>query len=295
MRRGGITVALLLAAIAAVALYQLGMNKEPPPAAVYPIDRTVKYSLTVKNPSNKPVPQAAFWLYAPLSQGVYQRANGIASSHPYRMEMDALGNRRLHFEVENLPPFGKKIYTVTANLKLSGSPNEIPAIDRKAFLSEESLIEVSATEIKRLAQRLAADSEGKTVENIYRWVTANIAKPGYVERDRGALQTLVSHSGDCTDTMYLFAALSRANGIPTRNMAGFTAKENAVLKPRDYHNWLEVFVDGRWRLVDPDRRIFMEQASDYIAMTVLSDAPTLESQLSQRLFGGPENIEITMN
>ncbi|MCU7905838.1 MAG: transglutaminase domain-containing protein [Candidatus Thiodiazotropha sp. (ex Epidulcina cf. delphinae)] len=290
-----ITFAVVLpAAIAAVVVYRPAMN-EPPPQAVYPIERTVKYSLTVKNPSNKPVPQAAIWLYAPLSQGVYQRADEIASSHPYRREMDEFGNQRLHFEVENLPPYGRKIYTVTARIKLSRSPNEMPAIDDKAFLGEERLMEISATGIKQLARRLAADSEGETVRNIYRWVTANIAKPGYVERDRGALQTLVTRSGDCTGAMYLFSALSRANGIPTRNMAGFTAKENVVLKPRDYHNWLEVFVDGRWRLVDPDRRIFMDQASDYIAMTLLSDAPTLESQASQRLFGGPENIEITMN
>jgi transglutaminase-like putative cysteine protease len=95
--------------------------------------------------------------------------------------------------------------------------------------------------------------------------------------------------------MYLFSALSRANGIPTRNMAGFTTTENALLKPRDYHNWLEVFVDGQWRLIDPDKEVFMDHAADYIAMTVLKDAPSKESQLAQRLFGGSGNIEITMN
>ncbi|MEW8693503.1 MAG: transglutaminase domain-containing protein, partial [Candidatus Thiodiazotropha endolucinida] len=80
-----------------------------------------------------------------------------------------------------------------------------------------------------------------------------------------------------------------------RNMAGFTAKENAVLRPRDYHNWVEVFVDGEWRLVDPDREIFMDNAEEYIAMTILRDGSSMETRRSQRLFGGAELLEITMN
>ncbi|MEW8660693.1 MAG: transglutaminase domain-containing protein [Candidatus Thiodiazotropha endolucinida] len=268
---------------------------QPVAEADYPIDRTIKYSLTVKNPTNQPLKNTPFWLHAPLKQGVYQVLDVLTSSHPYQVQADRSGNQRLQFKVDILPPYGTKIYEVTAKLKLSTKPNTIADLDKAAFLGEEAFIEVNAPKIQQLAQRLAAETDADTLKNIYRWVTAHIKKTGYIKREQGALHTLLAEAGDCTNTMYLFSALSRANGIPTRNMAGFTAKENAVLRPRDYHNWVEVFVDGEWQLVDPDREIFMDKAEEYIAMTILRDGSSMETRLSQRLFGGAELLEITMN
>ncbi|MEW8203297.1 MAG: transglutaminase domain-containing protein [Candidatus Thiodiazotropha endolucinida] len=286
-------VVLLLALVSTVAY--LMWLPQPVAEADYPIDRTIKYSLTVKNPTNQPLQNTAFWLHAPLKQGVYQVLDALTSSHPYQVEADRSGNQRLKYNVDLLPPYGTKIYEVTAQLKLSAEPNAIAEIDSQTFLGEETFIEVNAPKIQQLAQRLAAESDADTLKNIYRWVTTHIKKTGYIKREQGALQTLLAEAGDCTNTMYLFSALSRANGIPTRNMAGFTAKENAVLRPRDYHNWVEVFVDGEWRLVDPDREIFMDKAEEYIAMTILKDGSSMETRRSQRLFGGAELLEITMN
>ena len=285
---------MLVVAIVAATVYQIRSVDQTEPA-VYSIDRTVKYSLTIKNPSNKPVKQASFWLYAPVQQGVYQILDGIESTHPYRMERDESGNQRMVYKVEHLPPYGQKRYTVTAKLRLSEQPNSMPEINQQDYLAEETFIELSEPEIKQLAQRLSGKSDQQVLEKIFHWVTSNIENTGYISREQGALQTLKSKTGDCTNTMYLFSALSRANGIPTRNMAGFTTTENALLKPRNHHNWLEVFVDGRWQLIDPDKEVFMDRAADYIAMTVLQDTSSTESQLSRRLFGGSGNIEITMN
>ena len=285
---------LLVAAIAVATVYQIGVINTTEPA-IYQVDRTVKYSLTIKNPSNKPVKQASFWLYAPIQQGVYQVLDGIESTHPYQLEGDESGNQRMIFSVEDLPPYGRKRYTVTARLRLSEQPNSLPMIKQQDYLAEESLIEISNPAIQKLAQRLSANSDRLVVKNIFNWVVSNIEKSGYVAREQGAVETLKSKSGDCTNSMYLFAALSRANGIATRNMAGFTTTENALLKPQNYHNWLEVFVDGQWRLIDPDKEVFMDRAADYIAMTVLNDSPSEEPRLTRRLFGGSGNIEISMD
>lgn len=289
-----ISLVILLVAVSSVVTLIVWRNNQISEAS-YPIERTIKYSLTIKNPSNRPVTNGDFWFHTPLDHGVYQKLDEIKSTHPYRIEKDGFGNQRLHFVVDLLPPYGTKTYEVTAKLKLSAQPNRITDIDKKAFLGEEPFIEVNDPRIQQLAQRLAADDNAITVQNIYRWLTANIKKKGYIEREQGALQTLQSEAGDCTNTMYLFSALSRANGIPTRNMAGFTVKENAVLRPRDYHNWIEVFVNGNWWLVDPDRKIYMDNAEDYIAMTILRDDPSMESQLPQRLYGGSDTLKITMN
>ncbi|MCG7983792.1 MAG: transglutaminase domain-containing protein [Candidatus Thiodiazotropha lotti] len=292
IRRISLVVSLL--AISSIVAY-LGWFTPPPPEGSYPLEKTVKYSITVKNPTNQLIKDSTFWLTAPLGVGVYQVLEELSITHPYRLEADASGNQRLHFTIDLLPPYGTKTFKVTAQLKLSPEPNTISDINYETFLGEEAFIEVNEPKIQQLAQQLAAEGDLDTVNNIYRWVTTNIKKTGYIKREKGALQTLLSETGDCTDTMYLFSALSRANGIPTRNMAGFTAMENAVLRPQDYHNWIEVFVGGKWQLVDPDKEVFMDRAEDYIAMTLLKDGSSKESRLSQRLFGGPENIKITMN
>lgn len=289
-----ISLAVALLAFFSIIAYLI-WSTTPSSEADYPIERTVKYSLAVKNPTSQPLKNSSFWLHAPLGQGVYQVLDELTTTHPYRLEADSLGNQRLHFSIDLLPPYGAKTYTVTAKLKLSNQPHMISGIDTDAFLGEEAFIEVNEPKIRQLAQRLTADMDADTARNIYRWVTANIKKSGYIKREQGALQTLLAETGDCTNTMYLFSALSRANGIPTRNMAGFMAKENAVLRPRDYHNWVEAFVDGKWRLVDPDRGVYMEHEDEYIAMTLLKDGSSMEKRLSQRLFGGSEILEITMN
>jgi transglutaminase-like putative cysteine protease len=285
---------IMVLAILVAVIYQMASTVTPQ-SAVYPINRTIKYSFAVKNPTNRPVKNAHFWLYAPLKQGVYQILEDVETIDSYKMESDEYGNTRLLFKLEYLPPFAQKNITVTANLRLSDSPNVISSINELEYLAEETFIELNDPKVKQLAQRLKGKSDRMAVENIYRWVTTNIEKTGYVLRNQGALQTLSTKTGDCTNTMYLFSALSRSNGIPTRNMAGFTTTENAVLRPRNYHNWLEVFVDGQWWVVDPDKEVFMDRATDYIVMTVLKDSPSLESQHSQHLFGGSDNIEITMN
>ncbi|MEW8150620.1 MAG: hypothetical protein AB2810_10775 [Candidatus Thiodiazotropha endolucinida] len=102
---------------------------QPAPQAEYPIERTIKYSLTVKNPTNQPLQNTAFWLHAPLKQGVYQVLDALTSSHSYQVEADRSGNQRLKYNVDLLPPYGTKIYEVTAKLKLSAEPNTIADLD----------------------------------------------------------------------------------------------------------------------------------------------------------------------
>ncbi|MCU7849813.1 MAG: hypothetical protein KZQ89_17830, partial [Candidatus Thiodiazotropha sp. (ex Lucinoma kastoroae)] len=137
-----ISLVLLLAVVIVIVAYQVGMNGQSTQAR-YPISRTVKYSLTVENPTNKSITQASFWLYTPVDQGVYQALDDIQSSQPYHAKVDELGNQRLYFTVDRLPPYGRKTYEVTAKIKLSELPNTIPSIHSEDFLSEEAFIEIS--------------------------------------------------------------------------------------------------------------------------------------------------------
>ncbi|MET0028820.1 MAG: transglutaminase domain-containing protein [Candidatus Thiodiazotropha sp.] len=287
---------LLLPVLVVTLLFSLWRwESYPPEQPVYPVSRTIKYSLTVRNPSHEPVAKAAFWVSVPLASAAYQVRDEIQTSHLYRLETDSLGNQRLVFEVTNLPPYAKRSYSVTARVRLASTPNRTPEILAEDYLSEAPYVEIGDREVQSLARQLEGDTTQQTVENTFRWITANIRKSGYTKREHGSVQTLQTKKGDCTDVMYLFSALSRANAIPSRNLAGFLVSESARLNPRDYHNWVEVYVDGRWRLIDPDKRVFMDSATQYIAMSLLDAANARLTEEQSGLFGGTENIHLSMN
>ena len=63
-----------------------------------------------------------------------------------------------------------------------------------------------------------------------------------------AVDALKSKEGECQSHSNLFAALSRASGIPTKIVAGIVYSEdyNGFL----YHAWPEVYI-GEWIALDP--------------------------------------------
>jgi hypothetical protein len=61
-------------------------------------------------------------------------------------------------------------------------------------------------------------------------------------------------SGSCSEFSYLFAALCRGTGIPTRFVGAsiFPLKSSAPFEDRGWHRWVEVYLPGRgWVPFDP--------------------------------------------
>ncbi len=105
----------------------------------------------------------------------------------------------------------------------------------------------------------------------------------------------MNRQGDCTEFMYLFAALCRAREIPARTIGGFVCTGNAVIKPGDYHNWVEFF-DGRfWRLADPQRKRWLKHGSHYIAMRVIAETPGDPLAGFHRFRFNGEGLKVRMN
>jgi transglutaminase-like putative cysteine protease len=240
------------------------------PEAHYSIPRHIQYSFTLQNTTNRLVKQAEFWTYAPVKQTSTQQCVNIESSHPFELISDDLGNQILHFTFQDLPPYTTKIITIKAELLFSDKPNRLPVKDLQSYLRAEKYCESDDPEIARLARKLKGPKKVKSAENIFRWVADNIQYAGYLRNARGALHALREKKGDCTEFMYLFAALSRANEIPARCIGGYVRSENAILRPNGYHNWVEFYDKGAWRIADPQRKIFMQNQSYYIAMHVIS-------------------------
>jgi transglutaminase-like putative cysteine protease len=126
--------------------------------------------------------------------------------------------------------------------------------------------------LTRVAAGLRSKRLIESAEKTFQWVISNVKYSGYTRNDRGALYALRKKEADCTEYMYLFAALCRANQIPARGIGGYVCTQNAVLRANEFHNWVE-FYDGKvWRTADPQRKVFMKDESHYLAMTIIGES-----------------------
>ena len=290
-------LAIFTAVIAARLLWEdpVEQAEKTDVAPSYPIQRNIRYSYRIRNVSGEFLEKAQFWTYAPVSQTPTQRTLSIRSSRAYDLEVDQLGNQRMRFTLDNLPPYSTRTVTIHVRLGMSDYPNAFPASEVTSFLEPEKYIESDSRVIRSLAMQLRADKPSQTVAQSYAWVARNLQDQGYVQHDRGALSAMATKTGDCTEYMYLLMALNRSNGIATQGVAGFVVEEDAVLRPRDYHNWTLVLMDGLWGVVDPHKEVFMSNHSDYVAMRLLSGTQPEPAISSQTLFGTDAGVEVVMN
>jgi hypothetical protein len=269
MKKAKTAIAVLCVSLAMAALGVV-IFRPPSHEIGYHLSRHIQYSFTFENTSNRPIKSAEFWACAPVAQTATQRCRGIHFSHPAQVMADATGNRILHFIFDLIPPYATKIVNIEATLLLSERPNPCPLDDPRPFLKPEPYCEVDDPAIRRLAKALEGSTPMKTAENIFRWMKGNVTHSGYSLNARGALYALRHKRGDCTEMMYLFAALCRANKIPARGVSGYLCREDGLLKPGSWHNWAEFYHRGSWWISDPQNGVFMKDPSEYIAMRIIN-------------------------
>lgn len=164
---------------------------------------------------------------------------------------------------------------------------ETPATPQELqrYLQPNAWVRSDAHEVKVLARSSAAggkvDSRMRAlVHAVVRNMRGAIDFVGYAD----AVQALRSGSGDCTEFAVLLAALARANGIPTRVVAGLTyasrfSGKRDVFSP---HAWVQAWDGKRWRSYDAGLGEF---DTSHIALAIGdgSPAPFLEAvrQLAQ--------------
>jgi len=107
-------------------------------------------------------------------------------------------------------------------------------------------------EFMRFAQRefRAVQGGGAKVLAVLDWLHTHL---DYVHGVSHALttaeQTFIDRAGVCRDFSHLGIALTRALNIPARAVSAYALD----LDPPDFHAIYEVYLDGRWWLVDPTR------------------------------------------
>jgi transglutaminase-like putative cysteine protease len=116
-------------------------------------------------------------------------------------------------------------------------------------LKPSAIVTSNDPKIRELARGLVSASANprERVNALLAWLDANIAKEAvdaFSARD-----VLDAKRGECQGHAWLYAALARALGVPTRVVNGlvYAPEYGGFL----YHTWAESLVDGDWRAVDP--------------------------------------------
>ena len=125
-------------------------------------------------------------------------------------------------------------------------------LDRAARYLESTLpVPSRDRRIRDLAHEIAtaagASGPEGSIEAFVTWIQENVEQaPVDVF---SALDVLRTRRAECQGNTFLYSALARARGIPTRVVNGLVYSEigGGFL----YHTWAESFVDGRWLPVDP--------------------------------------------
>lgn len=234
--------------------------------------RRIRFRIDFQNPFARSLLGQKFWCYLPLKSET-QILQEIKVSMVHRIQTDSLGHQILELFFDEVPGYFNKIVILEVGVRFNQGAPSLALLENSDWLESERFMEASSVQIAALAQQLRRRSDSQTLEAIYRWVSDNIEYAGFVPEDLGALYALENRRGDCTEYAYLVAALVRANKIPARVVGGYFADHDMAPKPQDYHNWAEVFVDGRWSIVDAQKGYLYPSPGRYVAFRIHHQTP----------------------
>ena len=141
---------------------------------------------------------------------------------------------------------------------LNGRKTSLTPEETSRYLTSERYILVNHPEIEKASKKIKkpyyliepdpTKQQLDMVKKIFKFVLRNMSYSGYNYNDKGALEALRTHRGDCSEYSDLFIALCRAKGLPARVAEGLTSEYHVTPK----HAWAEVFISGLgWIPFDP--------------------------------------------
>jgi transglutaminase-like putative cysteine protease len=238
-------------------------------SALYEGSKSIQMSFMVMNESSG-VSSGLLRVYAPVQRTSHQNLADIESNYPFEVQKDEWGNTVLSFRLKDIAPYGRRHLRIRADLDVAERPQAFSLNDEDVFLNAEPYIETDHPRMQVAAGLSRRGDKESSLRAAYEWVIAQLERESYIEDDRGALWALRNGQGDCTQQMYLFVALARLHGVPARGVGGYVLSSGSrSVSPTDYHNWAEVYLDGAWHVVDPDKAVFMSDGDDYIAMRII--------------------------
>jgi transglutaminase-like putative cysteine protease len=103
-----------------------------------------------------------------------------------------------------------------------------------------------------VATRFDAKTPGDRILQMAEWIYSHVAyAPGRPGNGGSATDTFITRHGVCRDFAHLLITFARAADVPARMVSAYALDIN----PPDFHAVVEVYLDGRWHLVDPTRLV----------------------------------------
>ncbi len=163
----------------------------------------------------------------------------------YVLDVEYLKDRR-----QSISDLGKNeiILSITA----LGPPDEpafLPITENAVlpFLKPSIFIQADDEEIVKTAQQIVGEEKQswKAAVLLNQWVYQHVRKVPTVSIP-SSIEVLHQMQGDCNEHAFLYTALARSLGIPTKIAYGLLYQQGAFF----YHAWPQVFV-GKWVDIDP--------------------------------------------
>jgi transglutaminase-like putative cysteine protease len=283
-----ISAALALVALASAVLLFLAPWEE----IQQPVEKQLRFTYTLKNTASELITQADFSAMMPIEIPGVQHVTSVEATQPYTVLKNNAAQNSIKFGIQNLPPFGVKVITVTLHVTLAPTAHK-ESINKQHYLNAQKYIELDAASVHKIATQVKKETPLLTVKAAYEWLVNNIQDVGYLAQAKGAQFALEQRTGDCTEHMYALIALARANGIPARGVAGFMVEQSAgILNASNYHNWAEFHDGKKWILVDSQKHHFDEQYSHYIVTHFLAEESAPST--TERFLTTDNRIEVSL-
>ena len=132
---------------------------------------------------------------------------------------------------------------------------------------------------------------GDQINMMADWIFQNFEYvPGSSDAKTTATDSFLLRQGVCRDYAHVLISFARAVGVPARMVSVYAPRIN----PPDFHAVVEVWLDGRWHLIDPSRlgreeemvRIaYGRDATDISFMTIFGSAQLLSQSVQVTMQG----------
>lgn len=257
------------------------------------VRKSLRFNYEVKNTSSESVSNVDFYFRIPMEIKGYQRIESILTKHPYSIVKYNNHAQSIKISIDHIAPYSSALISVDVVVDIA-LVAKTDHTNQQAYLGEATYIEVNSDTVQYLKKQFPGVDPLKYANEIHDWLHASIKNIGYMSERQGAELTLNTRKGDCTDHMYSSMALARANNIPARGIAGFyTQQTSTLLHVTDYHNWAELFIEGRWVLSDSQKNIFDESYSDYVIAHYV-DSRNDASPVSSWFYVSEERLKVVI-
>lgn len=248
-------------------------------------ERWLRFNVLMSNPTANELRHQRVWMYLPMRAAAHVRVVHQECNGDHAFSSDQLGHNIVELKLDSLPAFGQRTVNILVQLQSIDLPAQGhfgAAKETGAWLAPQSSIESDYPAIRELGASLVRPAAQDTALEACRWVFSNMTYAGYLGEAHGALHALRTRTGDCTEYAALLVALCRAAGLPSRMVGGYVSDRSIAPRPADYHDWAEIWIDGRWRVADAQLGNWLSMESHYIPLRYHWDQPINPVGLSQR-------------